>query len=50
MHWRSSISTDAFSPAVCALALRMCGNRADADEITQDTLWKLWLQADRFDP
>jgi RNA polymerase sigma-70 factor (ECF subfamily) len=41
---------DGFAPVVCALAVRICGNRADADEITQEVFWKLWCHADRFDP
>ena len=41
---------DRYSSTVCALALRVCGNRAEAEEITQEVFWQLWKQATRFDP
>jgi len=41
---------DRYSSTVCALALRVCGNRAEAEEITQEVFWQLWKQAARFDP
>jgi RNA polymerase sigma-70 factor (ECF subfamily) len=41
---------DRYSSTVCALAFRICGNRAEAEEITQEVFWQLWKQAARFDP
>ena len=41
---------DRYSSTVCALALRVCGNRGEAEEITQEVFWQLWKQATRFDP
>lgn len=41
---------DRFSATVCALAMRITGNRAEAEEITLETFSQLWEQAGRFDP
>jgi RNA polymerase sigma-70 factor, ECF subfamily len=35
--------------SVTALAERILGNRADAEEIAADILWQCWTQASRFD-
>ncbi len=35
---------------VLALASRMLGSREEAEEVLHDTFYKLWLNADRFDP
>ncbi len=41
---------DRYSPTVCALAMRIAANRAEAEEITLETFSQLWKQAARFDP
>jgi RNA polymerase sigma-70 factor, ECF subfamily len=41
---------DRYAASVCALALRVCGTLAEAEEITQEVFWQLWKQAARFDP
>jgi RNA polymerase sigma-70 factor (ECF subfamily) len=41
---------DRYSGTVCALAMRIAGNRAEAEEVTQEVFWQLWKQATRFDP
>ena len=35
---------------IIAVAQRILGNAAEADEIAQETLFRLWQQADRWDP
>jgi RNA polymerase sigma-70 factor, ECF subfamily len=37
------------SPLVYALALRMLGNRAEAEELLVDVFWELWDRAPRYD-
>ena len=37
-------------PRVFSLAYRMTGDRSAAEEIVQDTFWKLWRRPDMFDP
>jgi RNA polymerase sigma-70 factor (ECF subfamily) len=37
-------------PRVFSLAYRMLGDRGAAEEIVQDTFWKLWQRPDLFDP
>jgi RNA polymerase sigma-70 factor (ECF subfamily) len=39
---------DQYSPAVMGLALKMLGDRATAEEIVQETFWKVWRSADTF--
>jgi len=41
---------DRFSGIVCALVLRISGNRAEAEEITQEVFWQVWQKSERFDP
>jgi RNA polymerase sigma-70 factor (ECF subfamily) len=40
---------DRYGGALYALALRVTGDRGAAEEISVDTFWQLWQQADRFD-
>lgn len=40
---------DLYGRAVYALALRITGDAGAAEEISLDTFWQLWQQADRFD-
>ncbi len=40
---------DHYGPAVYALALRVTGDTGAAEEISLDTFWQLWQQAERFD-
>jgi RNA polymerase sigma-70 factor (ECF subfamily) len=40
---------DRFGSAVYALALRVTGDSGAAEEISIDTFWQLWQQAERFD-
>jgi RNA polymerase sigma-70 factor, ECF subfamily len=37
-------------PRVFALACRIVGDRGAAEEIVQDTFWKLWQRPEMFDP
>jgi RNA polymerase sigma-70 factor (ECF subfamily) len=39
-----------FSPAVFGLAMRVLGNDAIAEEVTQDVFVRLWEHPERFDP
>ncbi|HJZ87451.1 MAG TPA: sigma-70 family RNA polymerase sigma factor [Polyangia bacterium] len=39
-----------FSGPVCALALGITRNRAEAEEVTQEVFWRVWQLASRFDP
>ena len=41
---------DALAARVYALALRHCGARARAEQVTAVAFWELWRQAPRFDP
>lgn len=41
---------DRYSATVCALAMRITANRAEAEEITLETFSQLWKEATRFDP
>ncbi|MDX2170144.1 MAG: sigma-70 family RNA polymerase sigma factor [Deltaproteobacteria bacterium] len=40
---------DRYGRVVYALALRITGDAGAAEEISLDTFWQLWQQADRFD-
>lgn len=40
---------DRYGQSVYALALRVTGDAGAAEEISLDTFWQLWQQADRFD-
>ena len=40
---------DRYGHAVYALALRVTGDAGAAEEISLDTFWQLWQQAERFD-
>src|SRR5690349_1302753 len=40
---------DRYAATVCALALRVTNNRAEAEEVTQEVFWQVWKQATRFD-
>jgi len=39
-----------YGGALVALAERVVGSRADAEEVAADVLWQIWRQAERFDP
>jgi RNA polymerase sigma factor (sigma-70 family) len=41
---------DTYSSFVFGLALRVIGNKAAAEDVTQDVFVGLWSQPDRFDP
>jgi RNA polymerase sigma-70 factor (ECF subfamily) len=38
------------APALLRFTDRMLRNRAEAEEVVQEVLWRLWRQAARFDP
>lgn len=40
---------DRYGGAIYGLALRVTGDAGAAEEISVDTFWQLWQQADRFD-
>ena len=40
---------DRYGGAIYGLALRVTGDSGAAEEISVDTFWQLWQQADRFD-
>lgn len=40
---------DRYAAAVYSLALRVTGDSGAAEEISLDTFWQLWQQAERFD-
>lgn len=37
-----------YAPAVMGLALKMLGDRASAEEIVQETFWRVWRNAESF--
>lgn len=37
-----------YAPAVMGLALKMLGDRASAEEVVQETFWRVWRNADSF--
>jgi len=39
---------DRYSPAAMGLALRITGDRATAEEVVQETFWRVWRKADAF--
>ena len=39
-----------YGPRVFSLAYRVIGDRGAAEEIVQDTFWKLWQRPEMFDP
>ena len=39
---------DRYAPAVMGLALKMMGDRAAAEEVVQETFWRVWRNADSF--
>jgi len=39
---------DRYAPAVMGLALKMIGDRALAEEVVQETFWRVWRNADSF--
>lgn len=52
-RWDQSALAEAYrrhGGAVFALARRMCGDRAVAEEVTQEIFLRLWDQPQRFDP
>ncbi|MBL0938030.1 MAG: sigma-70 family RNA polymerase sigma factor [Gemmatimonadaceae bacterium] len=40
---------DLYSPMLLALALRICGQQPDAEEVVLDTFMQAWRDADRYD-
>ena len=40
---------DRYSSMVMGLALRMTGDRAMAEDVVQETFWRVWSKADSFD-
>jgi RNA polymerase sigma-70 factor (ECF subfamily) len=40
---------DRYAGIVYALALRITGSTAEAEEVVVDTFWQVWQQADRYD-
>jgi RNA polymerase sigma-70 factor (ECF subfamily) len=38
------------APRLCALALRIVGDRAEAEQVLTDAFWQIWEHADRYDP
>lgn len=40
---------DRYGGAIYGLALRVTGDRGAAEEVSVDTFWQLWQQAERFD-
>lgn len=41
---------DRYAPLLLALAYRIMGERADAEDIVLEALARVWREADRFDP
>jgi RNA polymerase sigma-70 factor (ECF subfamily) len=41
---------DRHAPRVFALLMRWLGQRADAEDVLQETFWQVWEQAGRYDP
>jgi RNA polymerase sigma-70 factor (ECF subfamily) len=41
---------DRYGGLIWSIARRFCGNRADAEDATQDVFIALWRSAERFDP
>jgi RNA polymerase sigma-70 factor (ECF subfamily) len=39
-----------YGPRVFSLSYRMLGDRGAAEEVVQDTFWKLWQRPEMFDP
>lgn len=39
-----------YAPAVMGLALKLVGDRAAAEEVVQETFWRVWRSADSFRP
>ncbi|MGH2592608.1 MAG: RNA polymerase sigma factor, partial [Anaerolineae bacterium] len=39
-----------YAPAVMGLALKLMGDRAAAEEVVQETFWRVWHNADSFRP
>src|SRR3990172_5114914 len=37
-----------YSASVMGLAMKMLGNRAEADEVVQETFWRIWSKADSY--
>lgn len=37
-----------YAPAVMGLALKMLGDRASAEEVVQETFWRVWRNAESF--
>lgn len=44
------VCAERFGPLVWSIALRMCRDRTDAEDATQDVFMELWRTAGRFDP
>jgi len=41
---------DRYSPSVMGLAMKITGDRALAEEVVQETFWRVWSKADLFQP
>src|SRR3990170_7087999 len=37
-----------YSASVMGLAMKMLGNRAEADEVVQETFWRVWSKTDSY--
>ena len=44
----AAVIVDRHAPGVLRLAVRMLGNRADAEEVTQEVMLRLWQNAHRW--
>lgn len=45
-----SILYDRYSASIYGLTLRMLGDQSLAEEVLQDTFWRLWQHANRYEP
>jgi RNA polymerase sigma-70 factor (ECF subfamily) len=41
---------DRYAPVVLGLVVRIVQDQAEGEEVLQETFWKVWTQADTFDP
>ena len=42
--------SDRFGGVIVAVATRVLGNRADAEEVAADVIWQIWREGTNFDP